>query len=131
MKNHINQLVFCFERQREIELENTEYVLAGHLVIDIPKSAADDAKTKKVVNDIVLELSKMAGSGRMPEDALIFCWKDGKSRPDEITDDQEFVVLLQEWADDRLRVGVRTSKTVFGDSELMQAAGLMPRSGHA
>ena len=66
----------------------------------------------------------------MPEVAQIFWWADGKDRPDEITDDIE---LMRVWADDKVRIEVRASKdgNFTADSGLLQAAGLMPKSGHA
>ena len=54
-----------------------------------------------------MHLSRMAADGQMPDDAQIFGWKDGKDRPDEITDDDE---LLHAWAHNKLCLGVRTNK---------------------
>jgi hypothetical protein len=129
----LDQLLFVFERHRDIELE-AGYVLAGILVVDLPKpdrmSAKVRAEAQQMTSEIILQLSKMAASGYMPEDAKIFCWKDGKDRPDEITEDAE---LMRAWRNDRLCIGVRTSKDgkFAADSGMMQAAGLMPGSGHA
>ena len=129
--SELDQLLYVFERHHDIELE-AGLVLAGILIIDLRK-LVEEAGTdiaQQMISEIIMQLSKMAEAGQMPEVAQIFWWADGKDRPDEITDDIE---LMRVWADDKVRIGVRASKdgNFTADSGLLQAAGLMPKSGHA
>ena len=129
--SELDQLLYVFERHHDIELE-AGLVLAGILIIDL-RRLVEEAGTdiaQQMTSEIIMQLSKMAEAGQMPEVAQIFWWADGKDRPDEITDDIE---LMRVWADDKVRIGVRASKdgNFTADSGLLQAAGLMPKSGHA
>ena len=129
--SELDQLLYVFERHHDIELEAGS-VLAGILIIDL-RRLVEEAGTdiaQQMISEIIMQLSKMAEAGQMPEVAQIFWWADGKDRPDEITDDIE---LMRVWADDKVRIGVRASKdgNFTADSGLLQAAGLMPKSGHA
>ena len=129
--SELDQLLYVFERHHDIELE-AGLVLAGILIIDL-RRLVEEAGTdiaQQMISEIIMQLSKMAEAGQMPEVAQIFWWADGKDRPDEITDDIE---LMRVWADDKVRIGVRASKdgNFTADSGLLQAAGLMPKSGHA
>ena len=129
--SELDQLLYVFERHHDIELE-AGLVLAGILIIDL-RRLVEEAGTdiaQQMTSKIIMQLSKMAEAGQMPQVARIFWWADGKDRPDEIIDDIE---LMRVWADDKVRIGVRASKdgNFTADSGLLQAAGLMPKSGHA
>jgi hypothetical protein len=130
--------IFAFARRQDIELE-AGFILAGQLVVEIPKGADDD-RQRSIVADIIRMLTERAKSGEMSKDAMIYAWP-GNHRPANAvdTDDDE---AMQAWADKSLRVIVRVgekrtedpddprSDGVRLDSDLMRQAGLIPATNN-
>jgi hypothetical protein len=97
--------VFVFQRRHDIELE-ADFILAGQLIVDLPKNAEPKERHQWMVRDIVAQLTKQAQSGAMAHDALVFGWPDGRrpANADAIMDDD---ALLAAWAKERLAIAVR------------------------
>jgi hypothetical protein len=98
--------VFAFFRRRDMERE-TGLILAGQLIVDIPKGTEKPKRRQmRMIKKIVEQLTAEARSGRMPDDALIYGWPDGR-RPadaDETVDNDE---LMASWAKTRIAIAVR------------------------
>jgi hypothetical protein len=95
--------MFAFEREHQVELENG-FILAGHLIVDIPKDARGESDQRLVAN-IVHQLKTHAESGQMPKDALVFGWRDGAKPANAVdtTDD----AIMEAWAKRSLGIIVR------------------------
>ncbi len=119
---------FVFERRRDIELE-AGFILAGHLVVDIPKRPKLKTRQKRMITEIVQQLTKMAQSAQMPDDALVYGWPGGRRPPDadDIIDDD---ALMASWASRSVVIGIRIDPRNDGlirvDSDVMRQAGLIP-----
>lgn len=74
-------LGFMFGRRRDIELE-TGLLLAGMLVVDLPKDAKLKRRHRRMIGEIVQRLSAAARSGQMQDATIVFGWRDGR-RPDK------------------------------------------------
>jgi hypothetical protein len=119
--------VFVFTRQRDIELE-TGLTLAGHLIVDIPLTEADENNDAQriLVEEVVQRLIADAESGRMPDDAFLIGWPGGGGRPANAVDTDD--ALMKAWAETRMRIGLRVDPRNDGilriDSGLRKWAGL-------
>jgi hypothetical protein len=76
VKNSANLImpVFVFERRRDVELE-AGYILAGDLVVNIPKPKPSDeipAQAQRMTAAIIQKLIGMFESGRIPDDAILY-----------------------------------------------------------
>jgi hypothetical protein len=120
--------VFVFTRQRDIELE-TGLTLAGHLIVDIPLTEADENNDAQriLVEEVVQHLTADAQSGRMPDDAFLIGWPEGGGRPANAVD-MDDDALMKAWAETRLRIVLRVDPRNDGmlriDSDLRKQAGL-------
>jgi hypothetical protein len=120
---------FIFGRRRDIELE-AGFVLAGSLIVDIPKRAKA-AKLKRrherMITNIVEQLIDMARSGQMPDDAIIFGWPRGirPTNADDIVDNDK---LMAAWARERIQIAIRIDPRNDGlirmDSDIARQIGL-------
>jgi hypothetical protein len=131
VKNSANLImpVFVFERRRDVELE-AGYILAGDLVVNIPKPKPSDeipAQAQRMTAAIIQKLIGMFESGRIPDDAILYGWPASGRPPnaDQIISDDE---LIAAWASDRLIIGVRVAAQNDGylrvDSDMLRQMGL-------
>jgi len=114
--------LFVFGRRCDIELE-TGLILAGMLVVDIPKGTKLKRRHQRLVARIIQELLQHAQSGQMPHDALIHGWQD--ARPSNAADDSQ----IDSWAETRLHIAVRIDPRHDGlmrlDSDIRRQMGML------
>jgi hypothetical protein len=104
--------LFIFERRHDIELE-AGFILAGRLIIDLPKQLKLKRRQQRMLTDIIQQLTHRAQSGQMPDDAIVLGWRDGYRPPnadDNISNDE----LMASWAKDRLTIAVRVDPRKAG-----------------
>ena len=123
---------FIFNRRRDIELE-AGFVLAGSLIVDIPKwakAAKLKRRHERLITNIIQQLTDMARSGQMPDDAIIYGWPGGIRPPnaDDIVDNDK---LMAAWARERIQIVIRIDPRNDGlmrmDSDIARQLDL-PRS---
>jgi len=119
--------VFVFMRRHDIERE-TGLILAGQLIVDIPKSRKKPRRREQqMVAKIVQRLTAAAQSGQMPDDAIVYGWP-GRSRPANAVDVDDDA-LMASWAKERVVIGVRIDPRNDGylriDSDMMLQMDLM------
>jgi hypothetical protein len=116
---------FMFGRLRHIELE-TGLILAGTLVVDLPKDREPNRKQKRMVNEIVQRLTMAAQAGQLGDKAC--GWRDGR-RPDNADAFVNSDEVQTNWAKDRLTIAVRVDPRDDGmlriDSNLRKQMGLL------
>jgi hypothetical protein len=123
---------FVFERSRHVELE-AGFVLAGQLIVDIPKGKLK-GRHKRIVQGIIQRLTTEARSGRMPTDALVFGWhgaaklaKEGLARPPNAVDTSNDEIMSA-WAARSIVCAVRVDPRNDGlmrfDSDVLRQMGL-------
>jgi hypothetical protein len=89
---------FVFERRRHVEQE-AGFILAGQLIVDIPKGTKPKGRHKRMIAKIVQQLTAEAQSGHMPVDALVFGWRGGLKPPNAVdTHDDE---MMSDWVESR------------------------------
>jgi hypothetical protein len=118
--------VFCFGRRSDIERE-TGLLLAGNLVVDIPKGMEKPTRKQQyMIAEIIQRLTAEARAGRMPADAVLYGW-DGGRKPDNAADD----AAIERWAETRAKVAVRIDPRNDGqvrmDSDMALQMGLVKR----
>jgi hypothetical protein len=121
---------FMFGRRRDIELE-TGPILAGMLVVDLPKDAKLKRQHRRMIGEIVQRLTAAARAGQMPEDVVeVFGWRDGR-RPDNADDFVNSDEAKGNWAKTRLTIAVRVDPRNDGnyriDSDLLWQMGIIKR----
>jgi hypothetical protein len=119
---------FMFGRLRHIEIE-AGLILAGTLVVDLPKDREPKRKQKRMVNEIVQRLTAAVQAGQITEDTTeIFGWRDG-CRPDNADAFVKSEEAKASWAKDRLTIAVRVDARDDGmlriDSNLRKQMGLL------
>ena len=90
--------LFVFFRRRDTERANG-FVLAGRLIVDIPKKKKKAIRRQQhMIIEIVERLSKQARSGEMPDDAIVYGWPTSEgSRPaNAVNVDDE--AMMAAWA---------------------------------
>jgi len=118
---------FVFARRRDIEVE-AGLILAGDLIVDIPKTEKPKRRHRQMVGDIISMLTADAQSGRMPDHAMIWGWPGGTppANSDEIRNND---VLMASWAKARTRIVVRVNPRNDGmmrvDSDMRRQMGLL------
>jgi hypothetical protein len=117
--------VFVFFRRRHIELE-TGLILAGQLVVDIPRHRHKLSKRQdRLIANILRSLT--AEAERMPDDAIIFGWPNGR-RPDDADNTLRNDELMNRWIETRLvialRIDPRTDGMMRVDSDMLRQMGL-------
>jgi hypothetical protein len=96
--------LFAFERDHHTELE-TGSVLAGTLIVDIPKGKKPKKRDMRMLDELVLWLADYAKSGRMPKDAQVIGWHTQDKPPNAVDTDNE--ELMSAWADRSFVIAVR------------------------
>jgi hypothetical protein len=118
--------VFAFFRRRDVELEN-DLILAGQLIVDIPKHAKMKERHQRLIAAIVQWLTAEVSAGNMPDDAIVYGWPGGRrpADPDEIINND---ALMSSWAKTRitiaLRIDPRSDGKVRIDSDILRQMGL-------
>jgi hypothetical protein len=116
---------FAFARRRDIEIE-TGLILAGNLVVDIPKDAKPKRKQMRLIKKIVEDLTAEARAGRMADDAVVYGWPHGCA-PDGDIDH----VAIDLWAQTRVMIAVRVDPRNDGrvriDSDIAFELGLVKK----
>jgi hypothetical protein len=123
---------FAFGRRHDIELE-VGLILAGQLVVDLPRGTEPTEDQQQMIGEIVRWLMEDAKSGRLPADAMVYGWHGGGGRPPDAVDTDNDEVMLA-WANTRLVIGLRVDPRNDGmlriDSDMMRQMGLPePRGG--
>ncbi len=121
--------VFVFTRRSDIEIE-AELILAGQLVVDIPKRAGAKMKRQheEMVCSIIERLALLARAGRMPDNVVVYGWRNNFRPPnaDEYINDDK---VMKAWAETRLIIGVRIPRYQDGniriDSDMRRQLGLL------
>jgi|SRR5215471_5946245 len=117
--------VFAFARRRDIEIE-TGMLLAGNLVVDIPKGTKPKRKQQRMIAEIMQRLTAEIRAGQMPDDALVYGWH-GERRPDNAADD----AAINRWAETQTIVAVRVDPRNRGqmriDSDMAFKLGLVKK----
>jgi len=118
---------FMFGRRRDIELESG-LLLAGTLVVDLPKDAKVKRRHERMISEIVQQLVEGARSGQMQENAVVFGWRDGR-RPDNADAFVNGYETQTKWAESRLSIAVRVDPRDDGmmrvDSALLRQMGII------
>ena len=99
---------FMFERRSHVEHE-AGFILAGQLVVDLPKGTEPTERHKRMVQDIINQLTAEARSGFMPADAVVCGWHGGTKPPNAVdtnidTNDDK---IIRAWIERSLTIGVR------------------------
>jgi hypothetical protein len=114
--------LFVFARRHDIEIE-AGFVLAGNLIVDIPKGLMGH-RQKKMIQKIIGGL--LARSSEMPDDALVYGWAHGAKPADAVNVDDD--AQMAAWADRCVKIGVRIDPRNDGkirvDSDLERQLGL-------
>jgi hypothetical protein len=96
--------VFAFARRSDVKRENG-LILAGQLIVDIPKSKKLKRRHQQMIADIIRRLTTAARSGQMAYNAVVYGWSGG-SRPANAVDVHNDT-LMAAWAKDRIAIAVR------------------------
>jgi hypothetical protein len=98
------------QTQRKAISRMTGLTLAGHLIVDIPLTEADENNDAQriLVEGVVQRLIADAQSGRMPDDAFLIGWPGGRGRPANAVDTDDDA-LMKAWAETRMRIGLRVA----------------------
>jgi hypothetical protein len=119
---------FVFGRRRDIERENG-LILAGQLIVDIPKGKKPKRRQQRMIIEIVQRLTAAAQSGKMSDDAIVYGWAGGSRLANAVDVHNE--ALMANWVKDRLVIGVRVDPRNDGylrvDSDMLLQAGLLKR----
>jgi hypothetical protein len=117
--------VFVFARRRDIEIE-TGMLLAGHLIVDIPKDTEPTREQQYMLAEIIQRLTAEARAGRMPADAVLYGWGGGR-KPDNAADD----AAIEHWAETQTSIAVRIDPRNDGlvriDSDTAMQLGLVKK----
>jgi hypothetical protein len=119
---------FVFIRRRDVEREGG-FILAGQLIVDIPKGTNPKRRHQRMIDEILRQLTANAQSGQMPDDAIVYGWRGG-CRPDDAVDVHNNA-LMKNWVSGRLVCAVRVDPRNDGymrfDSDLLMKMGLAKR----
>ena len=119
--------LFVFDRRRDIEQE-ANFLLAGTIVVDIPKKKANKPRNQRLVSAILQDLTNMARAGTLPN-GMFAGWEGQKpANSKAIIEDDE---LLKAWSKDRLWIAVRVEHgedtgILRLDSDVLRQMGLAP-----
>ena len=118
--------VFAFARRRDIEME-AGLILAGQLIVGVPKQQATKKKHKGRIMAIIERLVTAAQSGQMPDNAVIYGWP-GNARPANAVDVHNDAVM-KAWAERMtiiaLKIDPRSHGDLVIDSDLRRQMGLL------
>jgi len=120
--------LFIFARRRDIERENG-LILAGQMIVDIPKRKKPKRRQQQMIAEIVQRLTADARSGQMPDDAIAYGWPGGCRPVDAVDVHNE--ALMASWAEERtviaVRVDPREDDFLRIDSDMLLQMGLVKR----
>jgi hypothetical protein len=111
-----------FSRSRDIELE-TDLLLAGELVLDIPRCCKLSQRDIRETRAVIQELVRQVLAGEMPDDAVVIGWDPKPDDGDETIDND---ALMARWFETQHNITVRVSRDdlVWFDSEILREMGL-------
>jgi hypothetical protein len=115
---------FAFARRRDIEIE-TGMILAGNLIVDIPKGTKPKRKHQHRIGAIISTLVAEVHAGRMPDNAVMYGWSGGR-KPDNAAD----AAAIDRWAETRTCIAVRVDPRDDGmriDSDMALQLGLVKK----
>jgi hypothetical protein len=119
---------FVFVRRRDIERE-MGFILAGRLVIDIPKRKTPNRRQQRLINESVQELIEAAVSGQWPDGAVVYGWPGG-CKPTNAVDVNDDAVMAA-WAKEHMVVELRVDSGHGGqirfDNDILLQMGLLKR----
>jgi len=96
--------VFVFQRRSHVELE-ADFILAGQLVVGIPKSRELKQQDLHLIGAIIQQLAGQARAGLMPSNCIAYGWRGGTRPPNAVdTDNDE---LMSAWANRSLVIALR------------------------
>jgi hypothetical protein len=107
---------FVFDRRRDIELE-CGFVLAGTLFVDLSKRTKPKRRDQQMIESIILQLTDMAQSGRMPKAGGPIIGWPGDCKPANAVDTHDDV-LMAAWAKDCVTIAVRVDPRRDGGMRL-------------
>jgi hypothetical protein len=120
--------VFVFDRRSDIECAN-DFLLAGQLIVDIPKYKELQRRDQQLIIEIIQELTKAAMLGQLPADTLAIGWLGGCRPANAVDTDNDAVVTA--WAQDRLTIALRIPRSldelVRIDDDVLMQMGLVKR----
>src|SRR5262249_41472849 len=96
--------LFVFQRRRYIEIE-AGLILAGQLIVDIPKDQKPTRHQQQVISDIVRHLTAQAQAGQLPYDALVYGWAGGCRPANAVDVDDD--ALMSAWVKEGTVIGIR------------------------
>jgi hypothetical protein len=119
--------LFVFERRRDIEQE-ANFLLAGTIVVDIPKKKAKKPRNQRLVSAILQDLTNMARAGTLPNGTFAG-WPDKKPANSKAIIDDD--ALMKAWSKDRFCAAVRVEHggdtgILRLDSDALRQMGLAP-----
>ena len=106
---------FVFERQRHVEIE-ADFDLAGLLIVDLPKSAVLSDDEQCLVKQILNRLIELRQSDKLPDDVLLFGWRNGRKPPNAVNTKDS--TLMSAWAERSLRIVLRLDQD--GDTDRLR-----------
>jgi hypothetical protein len=119
--------VFAFFRCHDIELEGG-FVLAGHLVVDIPKGTKPKRRHQKTLSNIIKGLLRADRAEKLPRHNVACYGWDENNRPENFREIEDDDALMKAWADRCISVGIRVCAHDDGmmrlDSHLLRQIGL-------
>jgi hypothetical protein len=124
-----NMPVFVFGRRRDIELK-TGLILAGQLIVDIPKHTKPKKRDRQMIVAIVQKLTATARAGEMRDDEIVYGWPNGRC-PDNADEIMNNDALMASWAKTRIviavRVDARSDAKIRLDSDMVREVTGWPR----
>ena len=96
--------LFVFERRQRIERE-CGFMLAGQLIVGIPKGGANKKRNREAIEFIVSQLKEMVESNQLPHNAFIVGWLGGRipENAADIDDDE----IMAAWTARSTVIGLR------------------------
>jgi hypothetical protein len=117
--------LFLFARLPHIERE-AGFILAGQLIVDLPKGAKPNKRNTRLVEKIIDHLLESAESWTLGSGVTVG-WRDDQKPENAVREDDD--AALTAWASTRLVIGVRVDPDPPGqmkmDSDLRRQLGLL------
>jgi hypothetical protein len=103
-------------------------ILAGKLIVDIPKTTKPKRRHQRMIAEIVQRLTEGARSQQMSGDAIVYGWPNNSRPPDaDATVDDD--ALMANWAKSRIVIEVRVDPRNDGkvriDSDALRQMGII------
>jgi hypothetical protein len=117
---------FVFQRRSHVENE-AGFILAGQLIVDIPKSTEPNEHEQAMIQGIIKQLLAKVKSGSVPADAELIGWRGGAKSENAVDIDNN--ELMSAWADRSLIIALRVDTRDSGeglhlDSDVLAQMGM-------